>query len=179
MIKPKARDLQQARLAYPEAAWVASCGNYFPSHVQWVHKYLPKVDTLSKSEIINVLRDFPEMTTSAKVLKSKATVGSGRTLAGELIHEKVSLDWVKWALQRKVWSLLYTSEKINATRDGSDIVVNVVKDVLNVAVEESIFINYSMVSVNLDSVGNNISIKFNAELEHTILSVEVSGSLYY
>ena len=168
------RVLQNHRLAYPEAAWVANCGNEFPSRVSWVYKYLSKVDVLSES-------DIPKegyTTSTSIVMKKRATVGSGKTSEGVPIHEQVSLDWVKWAISRKVWRLLYTKDKISATEGGKELIVNEVKDVLNIAVEEGLFVKYDISDVILNSRNNTISIKFSAELENTILYVDVSGSLY-
>ena len=169
------RVLQNHRLAYPEAAWIANCGNEFPSQVSWVYKYLSKVDVLSES-------DIPKegySTSTSIVMKNRATVGSGKTSQGVPIHEQVSLDWVKWAISRKVWRLLYTKDKVSATEAGKELIINEVKDVLNVAVEEGIFIKYNISGVTLDSKSSTISIKFSAELEQTILYVDVSGSLYH
>ena len=169
------RVLQNHRLAYPEAAWIANCGNEFPSQVSWVYKHLSKVDVLSES-------DIPKegySTSTSIVMKNRATVGSGKTSQGVPIHEQVSLDWVKWAISRKVWRLLYTKDKVSATEAGKELIINEVKDVLNVAVEEGIFIKYNISGVTLDSKSSTISIKFSAELEQTILYVDVSGSLYH
>ena len=170
---------QLARLAYPEAAWIASCGNEFPSRVQWLHKYLIKVDVLPEKGLKDKLPDSGYPNTTSTVMKNRATVGSGKTSEGVPIHEQVSLDWVKWAISRKVWRLLYTKDKVSATEGGKELIANEVKDVLNVAVEEGIFIKYNISGVTLDSKSGTISIKFSAELEHTILYVDVSGSLHY
>lgn len=170
---------QLARLAYPEAAWIASCGNEFPSRVQWLHKYLTKVDVLPERGLKDKLPDSGYPNTTSTVMKSRATVGSGKTSEGVPIHEQVSLDWVKWAISRKVWRLLYTKDKVSATEGGKELIVNEVKDVLNVAVEEGVFVKYNISGVTLDSKSGTISIKFSAELEHTILYVDVSGSLHY
>lgn len=170
---------QLARLAYPEAAWIASCGNEFPSRVQWLHKYLSKVDVLPSKGLKDKLPESGYPNTTSVVMKNRATVGSGKTSQGVPIHEQVSLDWVKWAISRKVWRLLYTKDKVNATEAGKELIINEVKDVLNVAVEEGIFIKYDISGVTLDSKSSTISIKFSAELEQTILYVDVSGSLYH
>ena len=170
---------QLARLAYPEAAWIASCGNEFPSRVQWLHKHLSKVDLLPSKGLKDKLPESGYPNTTSVVMKNRATVGSGKTSQGVPIHEQVSLDWVKWAISRKVWRLLYTKDKVNATEAGKELIINEVKDVLNVAVEEGIFIKYNISGVTLDSKSSTISIKFSAELEQTILYVDVSGSLYH
>lgn len=165
--------LQQARLAYPESAWVGRCGNYFPSSVQWLYKYLAKVDT-----VIDKTIPYLTSTTSA-VIKNKATIGSGMTNQGVPIHEQVSMDWVKWAISKRVWNTLYTQEKINATQGGLDLITNEIKVVLDLAVSESIFTEYRIKDTSLDRSTNTISVKFTANLSYTILEVELSGSLYY
>lgn len=165
--------LQQARLAYPESAWIGLCGNVFPSSVQWLYKYLAKVDVVKDKTIPDL------MSTTSLVMKDIATTGSGMTNQGILIHEQVSLDWVKWALSRKVWNTLYTKEKINATQGGLDLIINDIKMVLDLAVQESMFIKYQITETKLDRNTNTIQVKFTAELTHTILEVEVNGSLRY
>lgn len=165
--------LQQARLAYPEAAWISFCGNKFPSSVQWLYKYLAKADT-------NEVKTIPDLTsTTSTVMSNKSTVGSGCTTYGTPIHEKVSIDWVKWALSRRVWSTLYTKEKVNATKGGLELITNEVKVVLDTAISESIFTDYRIVDTTLNRNTNTVSVKFTASLSYTILEVELSGSLYY
>ena len=169
-------ELQQQRLAYPEAAWIATCGNYFPSRVNWLHKYLTKVDVRKRDAKSKV----PELsTTTAEVMKRRVTVGSGLTTQGIIIHEQVSLDWIKWALGRKVWKTLYNNERINATSGGLDLVVNDVKEVLNLAIEEEMLSEYRITEVLFDRHSNNLSLKFSCKLMETILFVDISGSLYY
>ena len=165
--------LQQARLSYPEAAWISLCGNKFPSSVQWLYKYLAKVD-------VNEVKTVPDLSsTTSTVISNKATVGSGCTTYGTPIHEKVSIDWVKWALSRRVWNTLYTKEKIDATKGGLELITNEVKVVLDKSLSEGIFTDYRIVDTTLNRNTNTISIKFEASLTYTILEVELSGSLYY
>lgn len=165
--------LQQARLAYPEAAWISLCGNKFPSSVQWLYKYLAKVDT-------NEVKVIPDLTsTTSTVISNKATVGSGCTTYGTPIHEKVSIDWVKWALSGRVWNTLYTKEKVNATQGGLELISNEVKVVLDTALIENIFTDYRITDTSLNRNTNTVSVKFEASLSYTILEVELSGSLYY
>ena len=165
--------LQQARLAYPEGAWIGLCGNKFPSSVQWLYKYLAKADT-------NEIKVIPDLTsTTSTVINNKSAVGSGTTTYGTPIHEKVSIDWVKWALSRRVWNTLYTKEKVNATKGGLELITNEVKVVLDTAISESIFTDYRIVDTTLNRNTNTVSVKFTASLSYTILEVELSGSLYY
>lgn len=169
-------ELQQQRLAYPEGAWIGLCGNVFPSRVNWLHKNLIKSDIRK----INSKPKLPELsTTSMLVIKKRATVGSGLTTQGIVIHEQVSLDWIKWALGRKVWKTLYSNERINATTEGLELIANDVKEVLNLALEEEMLSEYQITEVLLDRYTNNLSLKFSCRLMETILFVDISGSLYY
>ena len=166
-------DFQRMKPAYPEAVWIAECGSQFPSSVQWLYKYLSKVEVYNKLDI------HPLSNTSAMVYKNKATVGSGTTTQGIIIHEQVSLDWVQWALSRKVWSTLYNNEKINATQGGLALIVNDAKQVLDVAIEEGIFSEYRITDTKIDARSNKVSLYFTATLVQSILNVEVNGSLHY
>lgn len=165
--------LQMTRLAYPEAAWIALCGNKFPSSVQWLYKYLAKTDIVFD-------KDIPALSnTSSIVINDKAVVGSGKTNQNLPIYEQVSIDWVKWAISQRVWKTLYTQNKINATQGGIDLVVNEIKYILDIAVEQGIFTQYKIGETKLDRNTNNLQVKFTANLTHTILEVEVNGSLKY
>lgn len=165
--------LQMTRLAYPEAAWVALCGNKFPSSVQWLYKYLAKTDIVFDKDIP------PLSNTSSIVINDKAVVGSGKTNQNLHLHEQVSIDWVKWAISQRVWKTLYTQNKINATEGGIDLIVNEIKYILDIAVEQGIFTQYKIGETKLDRNTNNLQVKFTANLTHTILEVEVNGSLKY
>lgn len=165
--------LQMTRLAYPEAAWIALCGNKFPSSVQWLYKYLAKTDIVFE-------KDIPALSnTSSIVINNKAVVGSGKTNQSLPIYEQVSIDWVKWAISQRVWKTLYTQNKINATQGGIDLIINEIKYILDIAVEEGIFTQYKIGETKLDRNTNNLQVKFTANLTHTILEVEVNGSLKY
>lgn len=165
--------LQITRLAYPESAWIARCGDDFPSKMLWLYKYLSKVDVSTTKSIPNL------SSTSSKVINNKAVVGSGMTLQGLPIHEQVSLDWLKWAISKNIWNELYSSPKITATKGGKDIIENKVKEVLDVATTEDIFSEYKIKDIVLDTRNETISLKFSATLTHSILKVDVSGELYY
>ena len=171
--KATTSQLQMTRLAYPEAAWIALCGNKFPSSVQWLYKYLAKTDIVFD-------KDIPALSnTSSIVINDKAVVGSGKTNQNLPIYEQVSVDWVKWAISQRVWKTLYTQNKINATQGGIEIIVNEIKYILDIAVEQGIFTQYKIGETKLDRNTNNLQVKFTANLTHTILEVEVNGSLKY
>lgn len=94
--------LQQHRIAYPEAAWIANCENEFPSRVSWVYKHLSKVDVLSESVIPKEVYS----TTTSIVMKNRVTVGSGKTyvrylsrktsntIIGKMLNKSLELDYV-------------------------------------------------------------------------------------
>ena len=166
-------DLQRARLAYPESAWIGLCGNSFPSSIQWLYKYLSKTDVVKDKAI-------PDSTsTSSIILKNKATTGSGTTTSGIPIHEQVSLDWVTWALSRRIWNTLYTTDRIAATKGSVELISNDVKYILDLAVREGMFTEYTITEVALEPKENNIKLKFTAKIMSTIINVSVSGSLSY
>lgn len=171
--KATASQLQMTRLAYPEATWIALCGNKFPSSVQWLYKYLAKTDIVFE-------KDIPTLSnTSSIVISDKAVVGSGKTNQNLPIYEQVSIDWVKWAISQRIWKTLYTRSKINATQGGIDLIVNEIKYILDISVEQGIFTQYKIGETKLDRNTNNLQVKFTANLTHTILEVEVNGSLKY
>lgn len=168
-------DIAQARLSsFPEAAWVGNCGFYFPSRVQWLHKFLAKVPTTKRTNL-------PDLSTSSALIygRDKATVGSGTTADGTKIEYKVMNDWLIWAIQRNLWKILYTKEKVPQTNSGSILMENGLKEVLDVAVTENHFSDYRITEVIQDIRTNKLSMKFSATLVHTILGVDkVEGTIY-
>ena len=164
---------QLARTAYPEAAWIAECANLFSSRVQWLHKMLVKPEIMKYSEI-------PENSnTTVIVMDTKATVGSGNTMQGFAIHEQVSLDWVKWAIGRKVWTLLYNASKLPSTVGGTELIKNEMKNVLDLAIEEGVFSKYHIKNISIAKDKETVKASFSATLMHSILGASISGSLYH
>ena len=164
---------QSARIAYPEASWIAKCGDSFPSRVQWLHKYL-------RGNSVHKLSQIPNLsTTLVTILDNKATTGSGMTGQGIVINEQVSLDWVTWAISKNIWNTLYTESKINANDSGLTLIENKLKEVLDIAVKENIFTEYKITQRNLQRQTNNASFKFSASLVYSILNVNIEGSVYY
>lgn len=159
--------------AFPEAGWIARCGYKFPSLVQWLHKFIAKTESFK-------IKQIPNLSSTSVVIQGLRVVeGSGLTGQGVLIKEQVSLDWLKWAIQQNVWKLLYTSENINATQDGLQVVENALKEVLDIAVEQKIFSQYKITHKELDRNNNKASFKFSATLMQSILNAEVEGTVYH
>lgn len=158
---------------YPEAAWIARCGWLFPSRIQWLYK------TLVGASVFD-LKEIPLLSNSYTTIKgNQVTVGTGTTTRGYPIDQEVGLDWVKWAIQKNCWSLLYSAEKVNATQNGLLQFEQRVKEPLDIAVRENLFSSYSIKERNLDRIKNSVSFKFTATLLYSILGVDqVEGSIY-
>lgn len=165
---------QNKALEYPEGAWIGYCGWFFPSQVQWLYKNLNRVDYFDLKQIPNYSN-----TTIMLYLNDKSTVGTGKTAQDIDINEHISLDWVKFALQRKLWLALYSNKKINATVYGLQSLENQIKEILDVSVEQGIFSSYIITDRKLDRINNKASFKFSATLTHSILGVDkVEGTIY-
>ena len=165
-------EAQTLKTAYPEGGWIGLCGSRFPSKVQWLHKFIAGVDDFRLTTIPNL------STTSIKILNKRSTEGSGVTGQGIVINEQVSLDWVRYAISKNVWNLLYNSDKVNATSRGVSLVENKIKEVLDIAVREDIFSEYKITQHHLDKRHNNLSFKFKAKLTYSILNANIEGTVY-
>lgn len=166
-------------LKYPEGAWIGYCGNFFPSQVQWLYKMIQNVD----SHTHDTLQTIPDYSTTTVIMPqydAKSTLGSGATCQGHKIHEVVSLDWVRYALQKKLWEVFYNSEKIPATTAGMSLLENAVRYVLDIAVQQEIFTDYTITGRKLTGSLNRASFTFEATLTQTILEVKkVEGTIYH
>lgn len=174
--------VQQAQgraLKYAEGAWIGYCGNFFPSQIQWLYKMIQNVDYHTYDE----LRDIPNLSTTTVIMPQygdKSTLGSGRTCEGFPIHEVVSLDWVRYALQKKLWEVFYNSERLPATSAGMSLLENALRYVLDIAVQQGIFESYIITERKLASSLNRASFKFEATLTQTVLEVKrVEGTIYH
>lgn len=163
-------------IKYPEGSWIGLCGNYFPSQVQWLYKNLKNVDTFQ-------LQEIPDLSTISTLMpynNEKSTLGSGKTGQGFNIHEVVSLDWVRYAIQKKLWEVFYNNERVLATAAGMLLLENAVRYVLDIAVQQDIFTAYTITGRNLISSINRASFSFEATITQTILEVKkVEGTIYH
>lgn len=169
-------DAQTRKSIYPETAWIGYCGWFFPSRVQWLHKHLNNVDSKKYKQI-------PDLATSHGItlFSSTATQGSGTTCQGVPINIQVSLDWLVYAISKRLWNILYRTEtKINATRGGLDILEAGLLEVLNLCITENIFSDFRIISRSVDRRTGKASFKFSATLVHSILGVDkVEGKIYH
>ena len=137
-----------------------------------MHKFIAGVDDFRLTTIPNL------STTSIKILGWRSTEGSGVTGQGVVINEQVSLDWVRYAITKNVWNLLYQSGKVDATSEGVVLIENKIKEVLDVAVIEGIFSEYRLLGNTLDRQQNNATYKFKAKLTYSILNADIEGVVY-
>lgn len=168
----ESNEAQSFKTAYPEGGWIALCGHRFPSKIQWLHKFIAGADDFRLTTIPNL------STTSIKILGGRSTEGSGVTGQGVVINEQVSLDWVRYAITKNVWNLLYQSGKVDATSEGVVLIENKIKEVLDVAVTEGIFSEYQLLGNTLDRQQNNATYKFKAKLTYSILNADIEGVVY-
>ena len=142
---------------------------------------------LKKMEHLNVdskkYKQIPDLATSHGItlFSSTATQGSGTTCQGVPINIQVSLDWLVYAISKRLWNILYRTEtKINATRGGLDILEAGLLEVLNLCITENMFSDFRIVSRSVDRRTGKASFKFSATLVHSILGVDkVEGKIYH
>lgn len=181
LVTPNQPDLSlnqaQARnIKYPEAAWIGLCGNSFPSKIQWLYKRLQNVTTSQPTTI----PDYSSTSVLMNMNLDKATVGSGSDCTGNPIHEVVSLNWVEYAIQKKLWEVFYNVEKVPNTNSGLLLLENAVKYVLDIAVSLNIFSEYKITGSKRVSSLGRASFTFEATLTQTILEVKkVEGTIYH
>lgn len=167
---------QKRNLKYPEGAWLGYCGNFFPSTIQWLYKNIQNVNTFQPVSI-------PNFSTTCVIMpdtKSKSTLGSGTNCEGYKVYEVVSLDWVRYAMQKKLWEVFYSNEKVPTTSGGMSLLENAVRYVLDIAVAQGIFQSYKITGSKYTSPLSRASFTFEAVLTQTILEVKkVEGTIYH
>lgn len=161
-------------LSYPESGWISVCGSYFPSEVQWLYKTFDGINQIDGNKIPLYSNSAYRFGLSDVV----TTVGTGQTTDGIPIEEQVGMDWLKYAIQKRFWSLLYKQERITATQAGMTMFKNELIYVLDLAVSLEMLTDYTITSSSLDRENCKVAFTFTATFTHTILSAKVSGSLY-
>lgn len=167
-------EAQSKDLSYPEGGWIGVCANYFPSEVQWLYKGFSKAQKNSTKTV----PDYSTTSFTSQIGEDLVTLGTGKTTNLIPIHEQVGLDWIRYAIQKRFWGLLYKNEKINSTVEGLQLFFNELVYVLDIAVKGGILSQYEITSQTLDRNNNKVSFTFRAQLEHTIFSASVTGNLY-
>ena len=91
-------EAQSLALSFPEGGWIAVCGYYLPSEVQWLYKSF-------KKQVINKDIKIPDYSTTSFDVEMSgdiSTLGSGKTGDGTYIHERISIDWLRYAIQKRL-----------------------------------------------------------------------------
>ena len=123
---------------------------------------------------------FPLANYYAQVLDTPVTWGSGTTTAGEWIDIKVFTDWMKWAIQQRIWKLLRTSLKVPATEQGAEQIKLCLKEVLDFSVQQQGIEKYEIKQHILNRSSRSLSINFNFSYSHSINAVQgVTGYLTF
>jgi len=123
---------------------------------------------------------FPLANYYAQVLDTPITWGSGTTTAGEWIDIKVFTDWMKWAIQQRIWKLLRTSLKVPATEQGAEQIKLCLKEVLDFSVQQQGIEKYEIKQHILNRSSRSLSINFNFSYSHSINAVDgVTGYLTF
>ena len=123
---------------------------------------------------------FPLANYYAHVLDTPVTWGSGTTTAGEWIDIKVFTDWMKWAIQQRIWKLLRTSLKVPATEQGAEQIKLCLKEVLDFSVQQQGIEKYEIKQHILNRSSRSLSINFNFSYSHSINAVQgVTGYLTF
>ena len=123
---------------------------------------------------------FPLANYYAQVLDTPVTWGSGTTTAGEWIDIKVFTDWMKWAIQQRIWKLLRTSLKVPATEQGAEQIKLCLKEVLDFSVQQQGIEKYEIKQHILNRSSRSLSINFNFSYSHSINAVDgVTGYLTF
>lgn len=123
---------------------------------------------------------YPLANYYAQVLDTPVTWGSGTTTAGEWIDIKVFTDWMKWAIQQRIWKLLKTSLKVPATEQGAEQIKLCLKEVLDFSVQQQGIEKYEIKKHILNRSSRSLSINFNFSYSHSINAVQgVTGYLTF
>lgn len=123
---------------------------------------------------------YPLANYYAQVLDTPVTWGSGTTTAGEWIDIKVFTDWMKWAIQQRIWKLLKKSLKVPATEQGAEQIKLCLKEVLDFSVQQQGIEKYEIKQHILNRSSRSLSINFNFSYSHSINAVDgVTGYLTF
>ena len=152
---------------YQEAAWLGNFGSLFPSKTTWLEKKLVDVDLLSETPNESQLSNY-----YIKVMDNNVAYGSGKTMSGEWIENQAFIHWLSSAIQKNVFSLLLTKNKIPATTQGAELVIAKLREVLELGIIQDGISSYDIYDYTLQPNQHNIKIKFKAMLVNSITYVD-------
>ena len=162
-------------LYYPESAWISRCAKVFPSKIQWLYKSFSK-------QITNQSEKIPDNSTTSIVFQSQdiATSGCGKTSNLDMtIDERISLDWLCIAIRKKLWSVLYTDERIKADKNGESKLTASLVGVLDKAIDLEILKSWKSLEIKLNRESNTIGYQLLMQTNGSLLSINVDGNVYY
>ena len=194
--KLKAKGLQHTIAMYrkdsavaPEAAWVGRFASAIIGSNTWIHSALATLsaESFTRTEIAILNSKGGHYYT--KVGQDDSVEGMANTVGGEKIHVILGAIWLEVRLAERVWSLLYTKERINYTNSGIELFKAEIVTVLNEAVSYNILTNDEPFTIQVPDANKLTSaerasgylrkITFRARLAGAILFVDsITGTVY-
>ena len=194
--KLKAKGLQHTIAMYrkdsavaPEAAWVGRFASAIIGSNTWIHSALATLsaESFTRTEIAVLNSKGGHYYT--KVGQDDSIEGTANTIGGEKIHVILGAIWLEVRLAERVWSLLYTKERINYTNSGIELFKAEVVTVLNEAVSYNILTNDEPFTIQVPDANKLTSVErasgylrkitFRARLAGAILFVDsITGTVY-
>ena len=194
--KLKAKGLQHTIAMYrkdstvaPEAAWVGRFASAIIGSNTWIHSALATLsaESFTRTEIAILNSKGGHYYT--KVGQDDSIEGMANTVGGEKIHVILGAIWLEVRLAERVWSLLYTKERINYTNSGIELFKAEIVTVLNEAVSYNILTNDEPFTIQVPDANKLTSaerasgylrkITFRARLAGAILFVDsITGTVY-
>lgn len=194
--KLKAKGLQHTIAMYrrddavaPEAAWVGRFASAIIGSNTWIHSALATLSAESFTRTEMAVLNSKGGHYYTKVGQDDSIEGMANTVGGEKIHVILGAIWLEVRLAERVWSLLYTKERINFTNSGIELFKAEIVTVLNEAVAYNILTNDEPFTIQVPDANKLTSaerasgylrkITFRARLAGAILFVDaITGTVY-
>ena len=173
----------------PEAAWVGRFASAIIGSNTWIHSALATLsaESFTRTEIAVLNSKGGHYYT--RVGQDDSIEGMANTVGGEKIHVILGAIWLEVRLAERVWSLLYTKERINYTNSGIELFKAEIVTVLNEAVSYNILTNDEPFTIQVPDANKLTSaerasgylrkITFRARLAGAILFVDsITGTVY-
>ena len=194
--KLKAKGLQHTIAMYrkdsavaPEAAWVGRFASAIIGSNTWIHSALATLSTESFTRTEMAVLNSKGGHYYTKVGQDYSVEGTANTVGGEKIHVILGAIWLEVRLAERVWSLLYTKERINYTNSGIELFKAEIVTVLNEAVSYNILTNDEPFTIQVPDANKLTSVErasgylrkitFRARLAGAILFVDsITGTVY-
>ena len=194
--KLKAKGLQHTIAMYrkdsavaPEAAWVGRFASAIIGSNTWIHSALATLSAESFTRTEMAVLNSKGGHYYTKVGQDDSIEGTANTIGGEKIHVILGAIWLEVRLAERVWSLLYSKERINYTNSGIELFKAEIVTVLNEAVSYNILTNDEPFTIQVPDANKLTSaerasgylrkITFRARLAGAILFVDsITGTVY-